>query len=78
MYTTFSADLVITAGSTINQMDESYLNVFQAHLNPITSSIPPQVESLTSSFTGLSTQEFQYEDNTLQNQTDVIEINKCS
>ena len=47
-------------------------------LNPITSSIPLIVKSLTPLFTGLSTEEFQYEDNTLQNQTDIIEVNKCS
>ena len=52
-------------------MDESYLNVLQVHLNPITSSIPPL-------FTSLGTQEFPYEDRSLQNQTTFVEVNECS
>ena len=61
----FSADLGTTAGSTINQMDESYLNVLQARLDPITSSIPPPDESLTPLFTCLSTQKFPYKETIL-------------
>ena len=57
-------------------MDESYLNVLRARLDPITPSIPLQTpdESLTPLFTGLSAQTVvSYEENTLQNQT-VVEV----
>ena len=46
-------------------MDESYLNVLQAWIDPITSSIPPPDESLTPLFTGLSTQKFPYKETIL-------------
>ena len=64
-------DLDITTTSPIIQIDESYLNVLQSHLDPITFSIPPL-------FTGLGTQEFPYEERNLQNQTTFVEVNECS
>ena len=57
-------------------MDESYLNVLRARLDPITPSIPLQTpdESLTPLFTGLSAQTVvSCEENTLQDQT-VVEV----
>ena len=65
MSITFSADLDVTAGSTINQIDRSYWDVLWAHLDLITFSIPPLDELITPLFTGLSTQEFPYEEITL-------------
>ena len=66
-YITFSTDLDVTTASPMNQMDKSYLNILQVHLNPITFSISPPDESLIPLFTGLSTQEFPYKENTIQN-----------
>ena len=59
-------------------MYEFYLNVLRAHINPITSSIPPPDGSLTPLFTGLSTQDFPYEESTHQNQMTVVEVNEYS
>ena len=58
-------------------MDESYLNVLRARLDPITSSMPLQTpdESLTPLFTGLNAQTVvPHEDTTLQNQTTIVEV----
>ena len=52
-------------------MYEFYLNVLRAHVDPMTSSIPPPDGSLTPLFTGLSTQDFPYEESTHQNQMTV-------
>ena len=59
----------------MNQMDKSYLNVLRVCLNPITFSISlPPDKSLIPLFIGLSTQEFPYKENTIQNYTNVEEV----
>ena len=62
-------------------MDDSYLNVLRARLDPITSSIPLQTpdESLTPLFTGMSAQTVvPFEESTLQNQTTVVGVKEHS
>ena len=70
-YITFSVELDVTTASPMNQIDKSYLNVLRVQLNPITFSISPL-------FIGLGTQEFPYEERSLQNQTTFVEVNECS